>query len=69
MGPYSEEVQFNRATAIKRLLDNNPNLDPLYRAMGKKHLLNPAQHENTYNYPAENIDQHMRKGPIVEWQE
>ena len=42
MGPYSEDRQFQRATAIKRLLENNPDLDPLYQAMWKKHLNNLA---------------------------
>ena len=69
MGPYSEEVQYNRASAIQRLLDNNPDLDPLYRAMWNKHLINLARNETTYNYRVKNIYQHMRKGPIVEWQE
>ena len=69
MGPYSEEVQFKRATAIKRLLDSNPQLDPLYKAMWKKHLLNLAQNETTYNYRVKNIYQHMKKGPAIEWQE
>ena len=69
MGPYSEEVQYKRASAIQRLLDNNPDLDPLYRAMWNKHLINLAKNETTYNYRVKNIYQHMRKGPFVEWVE
>ena len=69
MGPYSEDIQYKRASAIQRLLDNNPDLDPLYRAMWSKHLINLAKNETTYNYRVKNIYQHMRKGPFVEWVE
>ena len=69
MGPYSEDIQYKRASAIQRLLDNNPDLDPLYRAMWNKHLINLAKNETTYNYRVKNIYQHMRKGPFVEWVE
>ena len=55
MGPYSEDRQFQRATAIKRLLDNNPDLDPLYRAMWSKHLNNLALNESTYNYRVKHV--------------
>jgi|TARA_B100001094_G_scaffold120339_1_gene116054 ketopantoate reductase len=60
MGPYSEEKQFQRATSIKRLLDDNPKLDPLYKAMWKKHLLNLALNETTYNYRVKNIYINMK---------
>ena len=30
MGPYSEERQYQRAEAIQSLLENNPDIDPLY---------------------------------------
>ena len=55
MGPYSEDKQFQRATAIKRLLDDNPDLDPLYKAMWQKHLNNLAQNETTYNYRVKHV--------------
>jgi len=60
MGPFSEEMQFKRATSIKRLLDTNPDLDPLYKAMWKKHLLNLALNETTYNYRVKNIYENMK---------
>ena len=55
MGPFSEEKQFQRATSIKRLLDNNPKLDPLYRAVWEKHLLNLAFDETTYNHRVKHV--------------
>ena len=55
MGPYSEDRQFQRATAIKRLLDANPDLDPLYRAMWAKHLNNLALNESTFNYRVKHV--------------
>ena len=60
VGPYSEEKQFQRAKSIQRLLDENPKLDPLYRAMWKKHLLNLALNETTYNYRVKNIYENMK---------
>lgn len=60
MGPYSEEMQFKRATAIERLLNENPKLDPLYKAMWKKHLLNLALNETTYNYRVKHIYSNMK---------
>lgn len=64
MGPYSEDLQFKRAKAIANLLEDNPKLDPLYKAMWKKHLINLAKNETTYNYRVKNIYQHMKKGWI-----
>jgi len=55
MGPYSEDKQFQRATAIKRLLEDNPDLDPLYRNMWEKHLMNLAKNETTYNYRVKHV--------------
>ena len=55
MGPYSEERQYQRAEAIKFLLDNNPDIEPSYRAIWEKHLLNLAHNEATYNYRVKNI--------------
>ena len=43
MGPYSEAKQFQRAESIQHLLDNNPFIDPLYRAMWQRHLINLAR--------------------------
>ena len=55
VGPYSEEKQFQRAKSIQRLLDENPKLDPLYRAIWQKHLLNLALNETTYNYRVKHV--------------
>lgn len=55
MGPYSEARQYQRAEAIQRLLDNNPDLDPLYKAMWQKHLNNLALNETTYNYRVNHV--------------
>ena len=60
MGPYSEEKQFQRAKSIQRLLDENPKLDPLYREIWQKHLLNLALNETTYNYRVKNIYENMK---------
>ena len=69
MGPYSEDKQFQRAVAIQRLLENNPDLDPQYKNVWQKHLLNLANNETTYNYRVKHIYSQMRKGPLVEWEE
>ena len=44
-----------RAESIQRLLDTNPDLDPLYKAMWKKHLNNLALNETTYNYRVKHV--------------
>ena len=55
MGPYSEERQYQRATAIKRLLDTNPQLDAVTRAMWEGHLRNLSHNEETYNWRVKTI--------------
>lgn len=55
MGPYSEAKQLKRAESIQRLLDNNPQLDPSYRAVWQKHLINLANNETTYNYRVKHV--------------
>ncbi len=67
MGPYSEERQYQRAEAIQSLLENNPDIDPLYRAVWEKHLWNLSFNESTYNYRVKNIYTNMRRGPLVDW--
>lgn len=62
MGPYSEERQFQRAESIKALLDNNPQLDPLYKAMWEKKLKNLALNESHYNFRVKKIYQKLKKG-------
>jgi hypothetical protein len=69
MGPYSEDKQFQRAVSIQRLLEDNPDLDPQYKNIWQKHLLNLANNETTYNYRVKHIYSQMRKGPLVEWAE
>ena len=49
MGPYSEAKQLQRAEAIGFLLDNNPQLDPVYRAMWENKLRALSQNEEEYN--------------------
>ena len=66
MGPYSEERQFQRAEAIKFLLDSNPDMDPLYRAIWEKHLWNLSFNETTYNYRVKNIYSNMSRS-LVDW--
>ena len=55
MGPYSEDKQLQRAENIQRLLDNNPQIEPAYRAMWQKHLINIANNETTYNYRVKHV--------------
>lgn len=63
MGPYSEEKQIQRAESIKALLDNNPQLDPAYRAMWMKKINNLALNETTYNYRVKHVYQKLQKAP------
>ena len=62
MGPYSEAKQYQRAVAIQRLLDTNPDLDPLYIAMWKKPLNNLALKETTYNYRVKHVYSLLKPG-------
>ena len=70
MGPYSEEKQYQRAVAIQRLLDTNPQLDATTRAMWEAHLQNLSNNEETYNFRVKTIYSKLRnklKG-IVEYE-
>jgi hypothetical protein len=49
MGPFSDEKQFQRAIAIKRLLANSENLDDETKAMWNRKLLGLAITEDEYN--------------------
>ena len=60
MGPYSEERQYQRAEAIKFLLENNPHLPEDYKSIWKKHLSNLALNEATYNYRVKAIYSNMK---------
>jgi hypothetical protein len=55
VGPYSEERQYQRAAAIKRLLDTNPQLDDVTRSMWEGHLRNLSHNEETYNFRVKTI--------------
>ena len=55
MGPYSEAKQLQRAESIQHLLATNPDLDPSYRAIWEKHLINLANNEATYNYRVKHV--------------
>lgn len=66
MGPFSEQKQFERATSIKRLLDQNPDLDVLTRAMWKSKLKNLALTEERYNARVKNIFSNMTRHPLLE---
>ena len=55
MGPYSEQRQFQRAEAIQRLLDTNPQLDIRTKTMWENHLQNLCKNETTYNYRVKTI--------------
>lgn len=67
MGPYSEARQIERAEAIKHLLESNPQLSEEYRSIWKKHLMNLALNETTYNYRVKNIYSNLKKGPVIEY--
>jgi hypothetical protein len=65
MGPFSEERQYQRAESIKRLLDTNPQLDPVYKAMWQDKLKGLALNESTYNFRVKTIYSQMQKEPWV----
>ena len=66
MGPFSEKKQFDRATSIKRLLDQNPDLDVLTRAMWESKLKNLAMTEERYNARVKNIFSNMSRNLLLE---
>jgi|TARA_B100001094_G_scaffold187964_1_gene182197 3-methyladenine DNA glycosylase/8-oxoguanine DNA glycosylase len=65
MGPFSEDRQYQRAESIKRLLDTNPQLDPVYKAMWQDKLKGLALNESTYNFRVKTIYSQMKKEPWV----
>ena len=54
-----------RAESIKRLLDTNPQLDPVYKAMWQDKLKGLALNESTYNFRVKTIYSQMQKEPWV----
>ena len=65
MGPFSEETQFKRATSIKRLLQQNPQLDDLTRAMWETKLKNLAMNEERYNARVRAIFSGLQRSPLA----
>ena len=61
MGPFSEDRQYQRAESIKRLLDTNPQLDPVYKAMWQDKVKGLALNESTYNFRVKTIYSQMKK--------
>jgi len=64
MGPYSEQKQIERAGAIKRLLDDNPNMDPVTRSMWERKANALAVTEEEYNARVKAIYSNMKRGVI-----
>lgn len=64
MGPYSDLKQIKRAGAIKRLLDNNPQLDDQTKIMWSRHLKNLSVSEEEYNERVISTYSKMKKGFI-----
>lgn len=64
MGPYSEQKQLERAGAIKRLLDTNPQMDPVTRSMWERKVNALAVSEEEYNARVKAIYTNMKKGVI-----
>ena len=65
MGPFSEEKQFQRAKAIEGLLERNPQLDDLTRAMWESKLKNLALTEERYNARVRAIFSGMQRSPLA----
>ncbi|MAZ97356.1 MAG: hypothetical protein CMP53_07535 [Flavobacteriales bacterium] len=65
MGPYSEEKQYQRAASIKRLLDTNPQLDELTRAMWQQKAQNLAMTEERYNARVKAIFSNIKRQPYT----
>ena len=49
MGPFSNDIQGQRADSIQRLLDDNPQIDKHMKSIWLKHLRNLALTEDEYN--------------------
>ena len=60
MGPYSEQKQLERAGAIKRLLDTNPQLDDLTKAMWQRKVNALAVTEDEYNARVKEIYSNLK---------
>ena len=67
MGPFSEEKQCQRAEAIQRLLDTNPQLNPETRSMWERKLKELSFNESTYNFRVREIYTQMRNSYTRRW--
>ena len=67
MGPFSEDRQYQRAAAIQRLLDTNPQLSEEVRAMWKRKLAELSFNEATYNYRVKTVYTEMRDRQTKGW--
>ena len=67
MGPFSEEKQYQRAEAIQRLLDTNPQLNPETRSMWERKLKELSFNESTYNFRVREIYTQMRNSYTRRW--
>jgi hypothetical protein len=61
MGPYSEKKQWERAGAIKRLLENNPQLDDYMKSIWQRKLRELALSEDEYNLRVREIFSRVKK--------
>lgn len=68
MGPYCDDRQYQRAVAIQRLLDTNPQLDELTRAMWERHLRNLSKNETQYNARVKQIYSQMKRKGMIEYE-
>jgi len=67
MGPYSEQKQLERAGAIKRLLERNPDLDPSVKLMWQNKLKDLAVTEDEYNARVKAIYANMKR-EVIEYE-
>ena len=67
MGPYSEFLQNRRRQVIQKLLDHNPQLDEVTRAMWTRHLNNIACSEEEYNARVRDVYGNFFKRYTKEW--
>jgi hypothetical protein len=67
MGPFSEEKQYQRAEAIQRLLDTNPQLNSETKTMWERKLKELSFNESTYNFRVREVYTQMRNSYTRRW--
>ena len=67
MGPYSEQKQLERAGAIERLLEQNPDLDPSVKLMWQNKLKDLSVTEDEYNARVKAIYENMKR-EVIEYE-